>query len=255
MNKTPFFSVIVAVKNEEALLEETLISILHQKGSLVEAIVIDVGNDSRYQRIAQNFPIVTKVSSMMSYHRYRMYNRGMKFAKGDYLFFFAPGDVFLSQYTLQQLHELISKTHMPDVVLGSGLLLDLYDGKRKVVGPISLKKLRRGKMPINFCAIAFKKEKILHLKGFNPFYRVRGGYELLCRLYSQVSLRFVTTQRVISDHKFIIPTIDNYVGYNLETPRVVYKYFGWKQLFFYLCTHNYFLFFKYWMSKIRFTER
>lgn len=256
MKEKPFFSIVIAVSDEESDLDITLDSIAQQQGVDVEAVVIDASLFDQSIVVAQRHqPVVTKISSMLKFHRYKMYNRGLQLAEGKYVLFVSPGDFFLSQYALQGLKELIEKTSFPEVVLGSGILYDIQDNKRKISVPASLQRLKRGHLPTDFCASCFQVSTLVKMGGFKARWKIRGGFELFCRISQKKDCRFVMTTRVLTDHKFKVPTVDRYVGYNLETPRIIARYFGWFEAMIYFMTHNYFLIFKYWIKNLRFSEK
>ena len=255
MPKSPFFSIVIANRNEHTALEHTLTSIQEQKEVTVEVVVVDASTSDQGVHLAQKFiPLVSKISLMMRYQRFKMYNRGLKLAKGAYVLFLLPGDLLISPYTLKILHQLIQKTQAPDVVLGENLYYDLAERKRKV-GSLSLESLRRGQLPTDLCASCFKRNRLLEVGGFMARWHSAGGLELFCRLHTYPEVRFVTTTRVLTDNKLDLLGQGKYGPYNIETPKVIAKYFGWMQALFYLLTHNYFLLLRYWLKNIRFSQR
>jgi glycosyltransferase involved in cell wall biosynthesis len=242
----PFFTIVIATCNSPDFLKKSLESIEAQQGVNVEVILIDASVFDHCLEIAEQSKVVTQTYSMVNFHRYKMYNKGLQLANGKYIHFFYSGDFFLSCTTLKQLQNLIEKTNDPDAVFGSGINYDMYDGRRKVKNPISKQSLHLGMFATDLPACCFNVQKLKKMKGFNPDFIVRGGFELLSRYHTQTHMRFITTNRVLTDHQFMMPSLDEYVRYNLETPRIILKYFGFWNMLYYLITHNYFLILRYW---------
>ena len=245
----PFFSIVIATHNSPDFLRKSLESIEAQKDVTKEVILIDSSSFDHCLEIAESSSIVKHVYSMVYFHRYKMFNKGLQLASGKYVHFFYSGDFFLSSYSLKQLQSLIEKTEYPDAILGAGIVYDFYDGRRKIRGPISKKKLETGNLTTDLPACSFNAEKLRKMKGFNPDIYMRGGFELLSRYHTKPQMRFVTTNRVLTDHQFRVPTLDEYVKYNLETPRIIKTHFGFWKMLYYLFTHNYFLILRYWGKK------
>jgi glycosyltransferase involved in cell wall biosynthesis len=118
-NETIFFSIIVPVYNVEDYLSKCLDSILEQRYSNYELILINDGStDSsleickKYQKIYSQIILIDKKNGGLSDAR----NTGLRESKGDYIIFTDSDDYWQGKQVLDNLDDLI-KESSPDVII------------------------------------------------------------------------------------------------------------------------------------------
>ena len=101
---TPKFSIITVTYNAEAVLEDTIQSVISQTYHHVEYIIIDGASKDRTLAIAERYrDRITLLVSEPDKGLYDAMNKGIHLATGDYLCFLNAGDSFHEDDTLQQM--------------------------------------------------------------------------------------------------------------------------------------------------------
>lgn len=121
---TPKFSVITVTYNAEAVLEDTIQSVISQTYRHVEYIIVDGASKDKTLSIIDRYKDhIAKVTSEPDKGLYDAMNKGIRLATGDYLCFLNAGDSFHEDDTLQQsptlsiptcLSRTTSKKHATD---------------------------------------------------------------------------------------------------------------------------------------------
>ena len=122
---TPKFSIITVTYNAEAVLEDTIQSVISQTYHHVEYILVDgASKDSTLSIIDRYRDRITRIVSEPDKGLYDAMNKGIRLATGDYLCFLNAGDSFHEDDTLQQMVRSISGNELPDVLYGETELVD-----------------------------------------------------------------------------------------------------------------------------------
>lgn len=122
---TPKFSIITVTYNAEAVLEDTIQSVIAQTYHHVEYIIVDgASKDSTPAIINRYKEQITTVVSEPDKGLYDAMNKAMKLATGDYLCFLNAGDSFHKDDTLRQMVRSITGTILPDVLYGETALVN-----------------------------------------------------------------------------------------------------------------------------------
>ena len=101
---TPKFSIITVTYNAEAVLEDTIQSVISQTYHHVEYIIVDgASKDSTLSIIDRYRDRITRIVSEPDKGLYDAMNKGIRLATGDYLCFLNAGDSFHEDDTLQQM--------------------------------------------------------------------------------------------------------------------------------------------------------
>ena len=110
---TPKFSIITVTYNAEAVLEDTIQSVISQTYHHVEYIIIDGASKDRTLAIAERYrDRITLLVSEPDKGLYDAMNKGIHLATGDYLCFLNAGDSFHEDDTLQQMVHKIGRAHV-----------------------------------------------------------------------------------------------------------------------------------------------
>lgn len=122
---TPKFSVITVTYNAEAVLEDTIQSVISQTYHHVEYIIVDGASKDQTLAIAERYrDHITRIVSEPDKGLYDAMNKGIGLATGDYLCFLNAGDSFHEDDTLQQMVHTLSGNELPDVMYGETALVD-----------------------------------------------------------------------------------------------------------------------------------
>ena len=114
---TPKFSIITVTYNAEAVLEDTIQSVISQTYHHVEYILVDgASKDGTLSIIDRYRDRITRIVSEPDKGLYDAMNKGIRLATGDYLCFLNAGDSFHEDDTLQQMVRSISGNELPDVL-------------------------------------------------------------------------------------------------------------------------------------------
>lgn len=193
-------SIIIPTFNSGYLLPETLESILGQKYSDFEIIIIDANSQDNTLEVINRFCNGTeRVYSVTEYKLYDMLNYGISLAHGFYVTFLFPGDFYLSMHALMHMAHIITDANLPDIAYCGSLYDEGHDQPSILLEQMLNKKLRRGEKPCILQACWFKKESLNEIGDFNSEYFEEGGFELLCRFYKNSKYNFIATNRVLVD--------------------------------------------------------
>jgi glycosyltransferase involved in cell wall biosynthesis len=106
--KPPFISIVTVVYNAELLLEKTILSIINQTYSNYEFIIVDgQSNDGSMDLINKYKSRITKVVSEKDQGIYDAMNKGTRLASGNFIQFLNAGDVFVNEYSLEEISKKI----------------------------------------------------------------------------------------------------------------------------------------------------
>lgn len=122
---TPTFSIITVTYNAEAVLEDTIQSVISQTYHRVEYIIVDgASKDGTLSIINKYKDRITKIISEPDKGLYDAMNKGIQMATGDYLCFLNAGDSFHEDDTLQQMVHTLMNNEFPDVLYGETELVN-----------------------------------------------------------------------------------------------------------------------------------
>ena len=118
-NKKNLVSIITVVKNNKLHLEETIKSILNQKNKNFEYIIVDGNsNDGTLDIIRKYEDKIDYWVSDTDYGIYDAFNKGLSYAKGEYIGFVNSDDL-LTKNALEILEKYIKKNPNIDFIFGS----------------------------------------------------------------------------------------------------------------------------------------
>lgn len=122
---TPKFSIITVTYNAEAVLEDTILSVLSQTYQQVEYIIVDGASKDGTPAIIDRYKErIAHIVSEPDRGLYDAMNKGIRLATGNYLCFLNAGDSFHSKDTLQQMVNTLSSSDLPDVIYGETALVN-----------------------------------------------------------------------------------------------------------------------------------
>jgi glycosyltransferase involved in cell wall biosynthesis len=193
---TPLISVVIAVYNGKATLQQCLDSVTQQTYAHVELIVIDGGStDGTIDLIRANAQKMTYWISEPDSGIYNAWNKALRHARGEWVCFLGADDYLWSSEALARmataLKTLPSETQ---IAYGQVMLLGLDDAPLYLVGePYDLKPEQRvdvmGLPP--HPGLMHRRAMFEERGGFDESFRIAGDTELLLRELQRSPARFV----------------------------------------------------------------
>ena len=183
--KLPLFSIITVVYNDPVNLQKTITNVAEQEYPNVQFIVIDGGStDNTLDVIGKNHETITTWKSEKDSGIYDAMNKGLSFAKGDYINFLNAGDTFLNPLVLKRVAEEINSTHA-EIIYGQALHKSKVEGnvsfvKGKTITPSTLFR----NVPFCHQALFVKKELFQEIGTYDTAYRIVADYEWMIRYYN-----------------------------------------------------------------------
>lgn len=151
----PIVTIITITYHAGQLLEKTMLSILNQNYSDFEYLIIDGNSKDNTLEIIKHFeaeinegmytinPTHFRWISESDKGLYDAMNKGLKMAKGDYVWFINAGDKIHSNKTLEIVINCFNKNPQCDVLYGKSLMIDQEDhilGDMRKIAPERLTK-------------------------------------------------------------------------------------------------------------------
>ncbi|NLE63706.1 MAG: glycosyltransferase [Bacteroidales bacterium] len=193
----PIVSIISVTYQAEQFLEKTMFSILNQDCSDFEYLIIDGNSTDKTTEIIKLFETQIKEGiyaiNPSNFHwisepdkgLYDAMNKGLRMAKGKYLWFINAGDKIHSPTTLKEVTQLIKQHSKTDIIYGQSLMIDRNDnplGERHKIAPkhLTKKSLLKGLVVCH--------QSILVNKGIAPLYdlnyKIAADYDWVVRVLS-----------------------------------------------------------------------
>lgn len=228
MQASPLFTIVLAVTDETAhLLPFTLESIFTQDFPAFEVLVIDGQKREHSVDIfyTHTFP-PTRVVDAKEEGLFAMMNQGLSIAAGEYVHFLEPGEFYISRHALTFVAEFIQAHALPDLVYTGSIIHHSLSPPEILMKQMSEEELKNGRVAKSVQSYWFRQNAIKNLKGFNPFYKVRGGFDLLCRFFHHPSLKRAFLKRVLTDYTYLKPPAKKICSYFWETLLILLTHFG-----------------------------
>ena len=118
-NKSPLFSIITVVYNNEKYLEGTILSVLKQSYKNFEYIIVDGGSTDRTLEIIKKYN--TKIDYWVSEKDkgiYDAFNKGMSLCRGNFIGIINSDDIY-TKNSLKIISSYIKKKPLFDFIFGS----------------------------------------------------------------------------------------------------------------------------------------
>lgn len=224
----PKFSVITVTYNAEAVLEDTIQSVISQTYHPVEYIIIDgASKDNTLSIINRYKERISRIVSEPDKSLYDAMNKGIKLATGDYLCFLNAGDRFHEDGTLQQAVHSITGSELPDILYGETAWID-KEGRflrmRRLSAPEELtwKSFKQGML---VCHQAFFAKTSL-AESYDLKYRFSADFDW-CIKIMQKARKLHNTHLTLVDYQKEGMTTQNRKASLKERFRIMAKYYGW----------------------------
>lgn len=130
--KHPFFSIIIPTFNSAKTVQKCIESVIYQTFTNFEVLIIDGVSSDNTLQIASDFSDSRiKILSEPDKGIYDAMNKGIKLAKGSWLYFLGSDDLLYDENVLNDIQTEIHK-HKVDVIYGNVLMKPtnrIYDGE------------------------------------------------------------------------------------------------------------------------------
>ena len=225
---TPKFSVITVCYNAQAVIEDTIQSVISQTYHHVEYILIDGASKDHTMSIVNRYrDRIAIVVSEPDKGLYDAMNKGIRLATGDYLCFLNAGDSFHEDDTLLRMAHSIHESQLPDVLYGETELVD-HEGHflrmRRLSAPETLtwKSFRQGML---VCHQAFfpRRDRVVP---YDLSYRYSADFDWCIRIMKQ-SVVLHNTHLTLIDYLSEGMTTRNRYASLKERFRIMVKHYGW----------------------------
>ena len=184
-NSTPLISVVIAVYNGRATLQQCLDSVTQQTYAHVELIVIDGGStDGTVDLIRANSQKMTYWISEPDRGIYNAWNKALAQAKGDWVCFLGADDYLWDAQVLARMAEQLVLVP-PDIRVAYGqiMLLNNAGSELYVLGEpwANIKQRFKQTMCVPHPAVMHRRFLFTDNGNFDETFRIAGDYELLLR--------------------------------------------------------------------------
>lgn len=191
-------SIIVATYNAEQYLRSCMESILPQKDSQIELLIIDGGS------IDSTVDIIKSFSDKIDFWKsetdegiYDAWNKGVKIAKGDWIMFLGADDELVPGALQKYLDFIHNSNQKFDLVTSKIQMIDI-DGKDiRVIGyPYQWPQFQKS-MLIAHPGALHSRRLFERYGQFNMKYKIVGDYEFLLRAGAELNAAFIPEITVI----------------------------------------------------------
>lgn len=199
-------SVITVCKNVKTEIEKTILSVITQTYHDIEYIIIDgKSTDGTLDVVEKYRNDISQIISESDTGLYNAMNKGVKRARGDYLFFLNADDVFMHDNVVTLVVEALYKNPGIDLLYGDILFLAGDTGKIYLHEYFFRDTLQFIQGSIIQQAFFFHKKVFERIGKFNEAYRICADYEWLIKA-------LIVNKRRISAGHINIPLVTFYSG-------------------------------------------
>lgn len=188
----PLITIITATYNTQCTIGKTIESIRHQSFKDFEWIIIDGGsNDLTMEIIKDNADIVTTWISEVDAGIYDAWNKGLNFARGEWVAFLGAGDCFLPNALQAYADEIRMGDNEVELISSRIKLVDSSDRVLGMVGAQFDFRQHKKSMAIAHVGAFHKKTLFKKFGKFDLRYSIAGDYEYFMRCGSNLKTSFI----------------------------------------------------------------
>jgi len=182
--REPLVTVITAVRNGDATLEQCMQSVLRQSYSRIEYIVVDGdSSDGTLDLVRKYESSIAQWVSEPDRGMYHALNKGLALARGELVGMINADDFYLPSAIESVV--LAYNDNGEGVYHGDLVVLDEARGRRWIRRPMAHPEAHYLQdMPVNHPSMFASASLYRRFGGFTPDYELSADYELVCRLLS-----------------------------------------------------------------------
>ena len=177
------FSIITVCYNSEAMIQATIESVLNQKWQDYEHIIIDGNSTDATAKIVSRYADDDKRIRWYSEEDsgiYNAMNKGIQYAKGNFVYFLNAGDIIYKDDVLLRIAETIISTRA-DIVIGDRARKDEFGIENFSSYKVGTELRENLKRRINVCHQAIFASRDTLNKGFDEDFKICADYDWLCK--------------------------------------------------------------------------
>jgi len=225
----PTFSIITITFNAEAYIENTIRSVISQKGNYppIEYIIIDgASKDKTLDILSKYRDNITKMVSEPDKGLYDAMNKGISLATGDYLCFLNAGDIFHEPDTLKKIADSITSDELPDIIYGETAIVNgkgefLHMRRLQAPETLTWKSFKNGML---VCHQAFLAKRSI-AEPYNLSYRFSSDFDWCIRMLKKADTTY-NTHLILIDYLEEGLTTKNRYPSLLERFHIMSHYYG-----------------------------
>lgn len=181
---TPLISIITVSYNAVATIEQTVLSVINQDFEDFEYIIVDGGSTDETVEIIKKYQDrITLWVSEPDRGIYDAMNKGIRYAKGEFLYFIGADDILIDNFVLKKVSCFLTSKY--NVYYGNVIFKKmnlLYDGEFN-----SFKIVTRN---ISHQSIFYSKTVFDEFQ-YNTVYKIFADYDLNLKLFNHKKFKFV----------------------------------------------------------------
>lgn len=205
MSIRPKITVITAVFNAAATIEQTMVSVLSQDYPAFEYVIVDGGSTDGTLSVIQKYADKdTRLHyiSEADHGIYDAFNKGVCLSKGEYIEFIGADDALANKHVLGE----IAKQLTPDVDMLCGLEYDIvYRSDGKFVQHLMCPELPEAEkrlacndlVPMIPHEATFIRRTLLEMYPFDRSYRIAGDYKFFLQCLYDQNVKFQKSNTVV----------------------------------------------------------
>ena len=171
-------TIVTVVRNDEAKIEKTILSILSQDYPFLEYIIIDGGSTDQTLGIIQKYSDrITHIISEPDRNIFDAMNKGALLATGEWINFMNSGDRFANNSVLSEI--FTTDKSAVDIIYGNSII-EFKNGKTRLLNVNN--ELAFWKRYINHQSI-FSKMQLIKNRPFNLKYDICSDFDFLINMY------------------------------------------------------------------------
>jgi glycosyltransferase involved in cell wall biosynthesis len=197
----PKITIIVAVYNAKATLQQCINSVVKQSYQHVELIIIDgASTDGSIDVIKQNKHHISYWVSETDTGIYNAWNKGLAKASGDWVAFLGADDFFWQENTLEQIANAVNLSDsLSKLIYGKVALVNSNEEVLYQIGePWESTKVKLGDvMAIPHPGMLHHRSWFIKYGFFDTSFKIAGDYEMLLRGWPQENAIFTSNIIVV----------------------------------------------------------
>lgn len=195
--KQPLISLVTVVYNGEHLIAETLTSAIHQTYSNIELVIVDgASKDATLEKVKQFGSRINTLISEPDKGIYDAMNKGIKAAKGEWIYFLNVGDRF---YDNQVLEDIFSRdVSSYDFIYAQVETINEPTGINYINGsPVHMSDFYK-RYPICHQATFTRKKAFDEIGDYNIAYKLAADTEWFVRFFKKHEDKALFIPRIVS---------------------------------------------------------
>ena len=182
-----WLSIIISLKNDSKLLDDTLKSIIEQNELIkkkVEILIFDSNSRDYPYKIVKKYEKKLKIIFKSSHDNliYEAWNKALQIARGEYIAFIGAGDI-LTKLSLEKLYSIADKFEGNTIITSESILVtrekrNFLSGKKFIFNEFKYK------FTTNHSLLMYSRDIFQLYGNFSLDYGESGDYEFLLRIGS-----------------------------------------------------------------------